>query len=544
VDHEGQRLIVPAAVLIPERADPRRNSVTQQADTSRAGSAPAAATQTAIVHRGLGRRYGRTVALADVDLDIREGEVHAIVGENGAGKSTCLSILAGRVVPSAGEVRFFGETIRWGDPRRARAAGIAAIYQELTVIPALSTQANVFLGQERSSNWIVQERAMKRRLGELCEELGVSVPADVPAGSLSISGQQLVEIMRALTHNPRAILFDEPTAALAARERAALHEVIRKLKRRGVTVVFVSHNLDEILELSDTVTVFRGGHLVASKPAALWTKPELVHTMTGREVEAAVTAGRRRERQPGAPVLSVTNLRTRRLRNVSFEVGPGEILGIGGLVGSGRSTLLKALAGDIPESGGTMVLDGRDIAWPSNVRRARSAGIVLVPEDRKSAGLFPGLSAIENIAMGSMSHASRFGVVSRRRLREAAAEASHSMGFASDRLDELAGNLSGGNQQKLLLARAVSAQPKVLLADEPTRGIDVGAKAEIMSTLRQLAAQGLAVITVSSELEELELLCDRVIVLSGGEMVGRFDERDQISVNAILNMAFRVEEAA
>lgn len=504
----------------------------------------ASASAAAIRLRGVGRRFANIVALDGVDLDVRPGEVHAIVGENGAGKSTCLSILAGRILPSDGTVEFFGRSLPLGDPGGLRKAGVCAIYQELTIIPELSTQANVFLGQDRTRRGVIREGEMRRRLQELAAELDVNIVPDVPAGRLSVSDQQLVEIMRALVSEPRVILFDEPTAALAPHEREVLHRVIRRLRESGVTIVFVSHNLDEVLDLSDEITVFRNGRLVESRPANLWSKPELVESMIGRKVAPTDRRQATRKHVGHDPALGVSGLTTRRLRDLSFETHAGEIVGLAGLVGSGRTTLLKALAGDIPEARGQMHVRGNPVSWPTNTRKARRAGITMVPEDRKVAGLFHEMSAAENIAMGSIGSSSRYGVVSPRSMRNAADGVAAAMGFDVSRLGDPAGTLSGGNQQKLLLARAALSNPIVLLADEPTRGVDIGAKDEIMRTLRTMAEAGVSIVVVSSELEDLEHLCDRVIVLSGGEIAARLNNPQEITMDAMLSGAFRVEGAA
>jgi ABC-type sugar transport system ATPase subunit len=494
--------------------------------------------------RDIGKRFGGTRALAGVSFDVAAGTVHALVGENGAGKSTCLGILAGRVVPSEGEVELFGRPARFGDPRASRRAGVYAIYQELTIAPDMTTQANVFLGQTLARHGILRERDMRRRFRELCEELGVDVPSDVPAGALSVGSQQLVEIMRALVAEPRVVLFDEPTASLAAREREVFYGVLRRLRERGTTVVLVSHNLDEVLALSDEVTVFRNGRLTASRPAARWGKAELVHAMVGDVVVGAAGAhGRPEPRADAAGTVRIRGLRVDGvLHDVDLEVRPGEIVGLGGLVGSGRTTLLRALAGDVRAQAGSLEIGGRKVRWPSSVPRARRLGIFLIPEDRKAAGVIGGLPAADNILLADLASTARFGVISRSRARAAAAEASRGMGFAEGRLGAAAGTLSGGNQQKLLLARAAHCKPSVLLADEPTRGVDIGAKAEIVRTLKALAASGMAVITVSSELEELEGLCDRVVVLSRGEVVGEIDDPQRMTVESILQLAFRTQE--
>ncbi len=409
--------------------------------------------------------------------------MHALVGANGAGKSTCLGVLAGRVPPSEGIVEIFGKNLAHGSPRESRRAGVAAVYQELMMVPTLSTQANVFLGQELGRRGVRAERAMRSQFLELTRKLGVSIPADVRVSDLSVADQQLVEIMRGLVSNPRVLLFDEPTASLAPHERRALFDVIRGLRSHGVTMLIVSHNLDEVLDISDAVTVFRNGRVVQSGPVEQWTKPTLVKAMLGHDRTGTVSAGsERRPEQSCPPILEVEDLEVPRILGpVSFQIVPGEILGIGGVVGSGRSTLLKSLLGLEPRARGRMRVKGLAVPWPRTVPAARRSGIALVPEDRKESGLFHALTAAENVVISDLSRVARGGLVSKRGVRRAAATVSRSFGIADARLTSTATHLSGGNQQKLLLARWAHCRPDVLLADEPTRGVDVGAKDQIMS---------------------------------------------------------------
>lgn len=513
---------------------------------SRNGDAQAPAPSNAPVVRcsGVAKNYGATRALSDIDIEVRPGTVHALVGENGAGKSTLLGVLAGRVRPSSGGVEVFGEPVDFGDPRAARAHGIVAIYQELTIVPALSAIANVFLGQPLSRGGMLSEGAMRARFSRLCERLGVSIDPEVEARRLSVADQQLLEIMRALEAEAKLILFDEPTAALAQPERVALFELMRDLREDGVTMVFVSHNLDEVLDISDDVTVFRNGRLQASRPTSEWTKGRLVEAMIGGEVSDLFAHRRGSPAQNPAEILHAERVTVPgAIEDVEITVGRGEIVGVAGLVGSGRTTLLRALAGLEPAATGSLRISGQEVSWPRTARRARALGVALVPEDRKTQGLVLGLSAMENIAMSDFGRVTRGGLVSRRRMRERAGEAAGSFGFDPARLGEAAGNLSGGNQQKALLARWRYQTPKVLLADEPTRGIDVGAKGEILDTLRRFADEGIGVVVVSSELEEVAAVADRVIVLSEGRGVQELRAGDGgVPVAEMLNAAFKVEE--
>jgi rhamnose transport system ATP-binding protein len=512
--------------------------------------------QVAAAYRGVSKSFGATHALRDINLEIEAGTVHALLGENGAGKSTALGILAGRIAPSAGSVELFGQTLPALNPRESRAAGLAAIYQELTIVPALSAEANVFVGQPLSRLGMLSGRPMRRRYEELCARLDVRpVAPGTPAGALSVADQQLLEIMRALASEARMILFDEPTASLGITERGSLLRLMRQLRAKGTTIVFVSHNIDEVLEVADVITVFRGGRHVSTVPRRDVSKHAVVRSMLGEEADLRflrtleqgatdVPPAHRAQRalEDRAPALRVEGLTLPgAVENVDLEVGAGEILGLGGLVGCGRTSVLRALAGLEPRSTGRMWVDDREVDWPRTVRRARTYGIALAPEDRKQQGLVLEMPASTNVAMSDLSAVSTRGWISQRRVTAAAREAVQPFKFDSRRVDEPAGRLSGGNQQKLLLARWVHLAPRVLLADEPTRGIDIAAKEHVMSALEHMAWRGVAVIIVSSELEELIVVSDRVDVLAEGRLVGRLDrDGTGISVPQILDAAFAV----
>ncbi len=510
----------------------------------------------AIRTHGLGKRFGGTQALAGIDLSIETGTIHALVGENGAGKSTLLGILAGRIQQSEGTFELFGDKVALGNARAARRAGVAAIYQELTIIPQLSAQANVFVASPRSRAGMLDEKAMRRRYDELCDRLGVSIPATAVARDLSVAQQQMLEIMRALEADARAIFFDEPTAPLGPTERDALFVLMRDLRSAGVTMVFVSHALEEVLSISDHVTVFRDGLLRVTRPVGEWTKQSLVGEMLGRGQSGGdVSRASRGSSAARASVHAVRpagGLQVQNLRvagsdvGVDLEIRDGEIVGLAGLVGSGRSSVLRALAGLDSRSSGDLWLDGTKVGWPRTVRQALRYGIALLPEDRKTQGLVLSLSAKENVALSDLRAVTRGPFVSMRRMRVVAAVAARGYGFDERRLDEVARNLSGGNQQKLLLARWGHRRPRFLLADEPTRGIDVGAKAEILATLHSMATEGLGVLVVSSELDEIASTCQRVVVLSGGRVVARLNvdlqhDSEENIVAQILYAAFHVE---
>jgi len=439
-----------------------------------------------------------------------------------------------------------------------------AIYQELTIVPALSPQANVFLASPMARQGFLREREMRSRYEALCKELDVRpAPNGIPAGHLSVADQQLLEIMRALVSDAQVILFDEPTASLALHEREVLLALLDRLRSNGVTLVLVSHNLDEVLEISDTVTVFREGRICARGPRAEWDKPRIVREMLGEQAgerlaremledvpaqsAAEPTAEQAVQRtRPGTdvePFLRVEGLTVPgAVENVELEVRAGEIVGLGGLVGSGRTTVLRALAGLERRATGTLHVDGKQTGIPRTVRAARKLGIALLPEDRKGEGLVMALDAMTNISLADLGAASRFGFLSKRRLARHVDEVTEAYGIAANRVGDAAGNLSGGNQQKLLLARWGLSRPRLLLADEPTRGIDIGAKAEIMTSLEQMADEGAGIVVVSSELEEVCAISDRVAVLAEGRLVGQLDRQEgDITPNRIMNNAFGLE---
>jgi ABC-type sugar transport system ATPase subunit len=512
-----------------------------------------------ILLRGIDKRFGATHALAGIDLEVEGGTVHALIGENGAGKSTALGCIAGRVAFDEGTIEVGGTPIEPGDLRAARRAGVAAIYQELTIVPGLNAEANVFLADPLSRGGFLSKREMRTRYEALCEEIGVArVSAGALAGALSVAEQQLLEIMRSLVVQPRVILFDEPSAPLAIPEREALYGVIDTLKQRGITIVFVSHNLAEVQQLADRITVFRDGRKVVTAARGELNQAALVRHMLGDEsrtlialTEAmdaadapAVAKPRRRPASDGPPLLAARNVTVpETIEGIDVEVRAGEILGIAGLVGSGRTTILRSIAGAEPGSSGELWIEGERVKWPRNVRAARRLGIALLPEDRKRQGLVMTMSAADNVALANLGAGLRNGLLARSKLTSAAAEATARLNFPVARLGERADRFSGGNQQKLLMGRWLHERPRVLLADEPTRGIDVGAKSELLEALRAIAAEGVGIVVVSSELEEVIAAADRVLVLAAGRAAGFFDgQSEEISMSTVLHAAFETGE--
>jgi erythritol transport system ATP-binding protein len=471
---------------------------------------------------GVTKTFGGTVALAGVDVRLEAGRVHAIIGENGAGKSTLMKVLAGIERPTTGMLRLDGAEVRFADAHEAAARGIELIHQELRLFPDLTVAENLFVGRERLSRWGTvawrqQERVARDVLGRLGHGF-ISPTARV--GALPLGQQQIVEIARALVDDTRVLLMDEPTSALTSAEIPVLFDVIRDLARHGVAIVYISHRLEELLAIADVVTVLRDGRVAGEAPAAAVDVGWIVERMTGRraaELKASPAP-------PGdAVVLEVRGLRLPArpgrtgLRDVSFAVRAGEVLGLYGLMGAGRTELLESLLGVHGDATGAVRLSGRDLRWCDIAERV-AAGLAMVPEDRQAAGLVPTLSVRENITLSMVGRLAVRGYLSPRVEADAAAPLVAELRVKTPGLDAPVTALSGGNQQKVVLARGVMSRPAVLLLDEPTRGVDVGAKFEILEAMRRLAADGLAVLFATSDLVDVQAAATRVLVMAGGRI--------------------------
>jgi ABC-type sugar transport system ATPase subunit len=492
----------------------------------------------AVAVKALTKRFPGVVALDHVDFDVWTGEVHALVGANGAGKSTLIKMITGAEIADSGDIEIFGKSSAALDTSQRRAAGVSAIYQELTIIPEMTAAANVYLADPPRRGILLRKRELNRRFGELAGELGLSIAPGRAAGTLSIADRQMVEIMRALAADHRVLIMDEPTAALGPAERAKLFEVIEGLKKSGTAIVYISHELDEVLAISDRISVMRNGALVGTGPRSEWTKESMVRSMIG-EFRGATAS--QVERVLGDETFAVDGLSVPgRVSGISFSVRRGEIFGIAGLVGSGRTEILSALAGADQAATGTIRFGGVTSRLPGSVRDAVSRGICLVPEDRKAQGFVPLLSGTENVILTNLGKASRFGIVAKGQANDLARRTTAPLGFLSSRLPQPMRTLSGGNQQKLVIGKWLHRAPKILLLDEPTRGVDVGAKAEIYAAIRRLTDDGLSVILVSSELPEVVEQSDRVLVISGGRGVATLDRGDA-TVDRILSLIFAVE---
>jgi ABC-type sugar transport system ATPase subunit len=483
--------------------------------------------------RGVGKSFGGTRALDDVTVEVRSGSVHAFVGENGAGKSTLGKIVAGVFPPDQGHLEVAGEPVAFGSPRAALERGIALVAQEIAVVPQRTVAENVFLGTEPHRFGFVQRRPLAERFQRLVEEAGFEVPARAIVGSLPIAKQQQVEILRALAREADLIVFDEPTASLSAAEIERFHDIVRRLAASGRTVILVSHFLTEVLALADTITVLRDGRIVRTGPADVETETTLVTAMLGRSVGRTYPPKLRPA--AAAPIaLEVRDLTAPGVGPVSLTVRTGEIVAIAGLVGSGRSELARAMYGAVPASAAT--LSAGSTVLPGGPRGSIRAGVTMIPESRKDDGLMLGRPVRENVSLASLPRLGRFGFV-RRRTESARVGGALEQATAVRALEASASTLSGGNQQKLLFARALLVQPTVLIADEPTRGVDVGAKRDLYELLVAMASRGVAIVLISNEMEEILGLAHRVLVLRAGRIVAELDG-EAATEEAILAAAF------
>jgi monosaccharide-transporting ATPase len=489
--------------------------------------------------RGATKRFAGVTALNDVSIDLWPGEVHALVGENGAGKSTLIKLITGVYQLDEGEVCYQGKVAHFRSPRDAQLAGIQTIYQEVHLAPQLSVARNVFLGREPHRFGSIDLRRMNRDSQEILSRYGIVADVRRPLGELGLGVQQMVAVARAVSADAGVVIMDEPTSSLEPREVDKLLAVVGLLREQGVAIVYVSHKLDEIFRACDTVTVLRDGRLVSTGPVAELNRLTLISRMLGRDAADLVTArtqfGGGGEIADEEPVLKATGLQRKFvLEDISLVVRPGEVVGLAGLLGSGRSETAKAIFGALPLDSGTVTMEGKPYHRNTPASRIRS-GVAMLPEDRKAEGIIPGMSIRDNIGLAALDLLSKGGFVSRKRQAEVVDVFMKRLRIKASGPDQKVRELSGGNQQKVLLARLLCLNPKVLLLDEPTRGIDVGAKAEVQALIAELAEKGLGVVLISSELEEVVEGSDTVLVLRDGVALGSLFG-DDISEDAIMNM--------
>ena len=484
---------------------------------------------------GLGKAFPGVRALDGVDLVCRPGRVHALVGENGAGKSTLVRILTGNMEPDTGEVRIDGAPVRFSDPREALASGVTAVFQELTVLPAMSVVDNVMLGQERSHRGRLDRSEQRTLARDALARVGLGeLDLEAPAETLTLANQQLVEIARALVRETRVLILDEPTAVLAGEKLQAIFDAVRALTEQGVAVLYISHRLEEIEALADDVSVLRDGRLVSNGAGGEYDVERLVREMVGRDVDTVFPQPEAHGDGLALRVRGAVAAGARRGDGLDLEVREGEIVAVAGMLGSGRSTLLRTLAGVHRRSAGEVTVGDRAVG--TSVRDAVRAGLVFVPEERKTEGLVLALSVRANTTLADLHAIAPRGWLSPARERAAFEEERGRLGIRAASPDQDTWQLSGGNQQKVVLAKWLRTRPRVLLLDEPTRGIDVGAKTEIYSLMRALAADGMAVVFASSDLTEVTGLAHRVLVCRDGGVVGEL-VGDEIDEEQVMHLA-------
>lgn len=470
--------------------------------------------------RALSKDYGPIRVVDGVSLDFHAGSIHALLGENGAGKSTLIKMIAGVIHPSGGTVEINGESVRFRSVKESQAAGIVALPQELMLVPTLGAAENIFLGMRRPGpRGLIGRRRLTADAEEQLATLGQTFNVNTPVSELSAVQQTIVALARALVREARVLVLDEPTAALTDTETQQLFTVLRRLRDHGTAIIYVSHRLEEVFALADTATILRDGQHVWTRQMEQTQHDDVVAAMIGRERDEEFP---QRATADGERVLRVNNLRGWTLRGVTLEARSGRVLGIAGLAGSGRTELLRLIAGVERPRGGTVELGGRDITGNS-VARSMAAGVALVPEERRRQGLVMNANIMTNIALGSLKALSGGGIMRPRRERELAQQQADELQIRATSVSQDVAELSGGNQQKVVLAKYMARRPRVLLLDEPTRGIDVGTKSEIYHVIRQLSAQGVAVVVVSSEISELLGLADDIAVLHEGLLAGLVD---------------------
>jgi ribose transport system ATP-binding protein len=478
--------------------------------------------------------------LKSVNLKVWPSEVHAFMGENGAGKSTLMKILAGAYRPDSGEIFLDNKPVHFRTPHEARLAGIGIIYQELTVAPNLTVSGNVFLGSELKKFGFMTDRAeMDRKTQQVLDRLGARFKATQRAAHLAVAEQQQVEIARALFYKSRVLVMDEPTAALSDRETDRLFEVVRQLRSEGMAIIYISHRMAEVYELADRLSVLRDGEYVGELKRPEFSADKVIEMMVGRRLEDFYEHA---QHSAGRVVLEVKNMSDggKRVKNANFQLLQGEVLGLAGLVGAGRTELARLIFGADKRKSGEVYLDGKKLQINQPIDAIR-AGIGYVPEDRKLQGVFLQMSSGENITMNILSRYASGGILNFKKLTERANAEVKAMRVRTASLKQRAGGLSGGNQQKLLLARWLEINPRVLMLDEPTRGVDVGAKAEIYALIQQLLEKGMAVLFISSELPEIVGVCDRVLVMREGEITGEVGGKTGIEITQQNIMKFATD---
>ena len=474
--------------------------------------------------KGIDKSFGTNQVLKNAGFLLKDGEVHALMGENGAGKSTLMKILTGVYTRDAGTVLVDGKEVVYKNPQEAEKAGIVFIYQELNVLFDLTVEENLFMGKELTKGFgICDKKAMRKKAQEIMDRMGVNIPVTAQMSDLSVGQQQMVEICKALMVDAKVLIMDEPTAALTQSETEVLFEVIKSLRAKGVSIVYISHRMEEIFELCDRITVLRDGSYIDTKYIKDINMDDIVQMMIGRTIGERFP---KRDVQMGKEVIRVEGLTSGKLfKNVNFSVRAGEVLGVSGLMGAGRTEIMQAIFGNIPVESGKIYIDGKEVTI-KNPRQAIAAGIGFITEDRKTEGLLLEKSIAENIEIVNLNKVSKNSVISMAKQKALVKKGIEEFRIKCFGPDHECNNLSGGNQQKVVLAKWIYTDPKILILDEPTRGVDIGAKKEIYSVINDLAAKGVAVIMVSSELPEVLGMSDRIMVVHEGHVTGIIDAAD------------------
>ncbi len=474
--------------------------------------------------RGIDKAFGSNQVLKDAGFELRDGEIHALMGENGAGKSTLMKILTGVYTRDAGTVTVDGQEVVYRNPQEAEKAGIVFIYQELNVLFDLTVEENLFMGKEITKGFgVCDKKAMRAKAQEVMDKMGVHIPVNAVMSDLSVGQQQMVEICKALMVDAKVLIMDEPTAALTESETKVLFEVIESLKVKGVSIVYISHRMEEIFQLCDRITILRDGQYVGTRNICDITMDDVVQMMIGREIGERYP---QRNAKIGGEVLRVEGLTHEKMfRDVSFSVRAGEVLGVSGLMGAGRTEIMQAIFGNLPTVAGKVFIEGKEVHI-HNPRQAIAAGIGFITEDRKTEGLLLEKSIAENIEICNLNKVSEKSVLSRKKGAELVKKGIDEFRIKCFAPDHECNNLSGGNQQKVVLAKWIYTDPKILILDEPTRGVDIGAKKEIYNVINDMAARGVAVIMVSSELPEVLGMSDRIMVVHEGRVTGIIDGKD------------------
>lgn len=475
------------------------------------------------------KQYPGVIALDDLSLSIAEGEVHAIVGENGAGKSTMIKTISGAIQPTSGWIEIDGKRYDTMTPHLSRQHGVAVIYQEFTLVPVLSAAENIFMGEFPLKAGVLDRKTMTEKAHQLFDRLNVSIDPSTLVSDLTTGYQQIVEIAKALSKDARILIMDEPSAPLTTSEVDAMFAIVRKLKEEGVTILYISHRMEEIFMLSDRVSVLRDGHYIATLNTAETNKRELIRLMVGRELSETYP---NRSKPPGETTLSIQGLSGNGVENISFDVRRGEILGLAGLIGAGRTELAQLLFGSAKIESGEIILNGKSLR-PQSPSEAIREGIALIPEDRKREGLLLEMSIRYNTSLPSLKRDAKAIIVNTAKETQISEEYKKSLLIKAPSIEQKTKNLSGGNQQKVVLAKWLAMNPELIIFDEPTRGIDVGAKQEIYGLMNDLADQGKSIIMISSDMEELMGMSDRIVVLHQGRVTGELD-KDSFNQELIL----------